>query len=152
MACAIFGNMGSQTITESLLENYIERTFFEGHASTFLIGNNTEFDLLALTVLRRLNKSMPSLRYKVVPAFIPSRREMEFLRPEELAPVREGKKLSRKKAIRLRNRMMVQEADVVLAYIRRPFSPAGNAVRYAKRAGREIIKMTVKYTPEPYQY
>lgn len=49
-----------------------------------------------------------------------------------------------KAAIQIRNRWMVDQADTVIAYIRRDFGGAFTSVRYAQRQGKPIINLADK--------
>ena len=61
----------------------------------------------------------------------------EILIPAELDGVHP------KAAIGLRNRWMVDRSDIVIAALHRDFGGAAEAVRYAEKRGKEVVRISV---------
>lgn len=124
----------------------IEKLLQTDEAFLFLTGGMGEFDGLAAQAVRAAKRRHPekritlalllpyfSARLNVEPAY---RSDYdEILLPAELEGVHY------KAAIRLRNRLMVDRADLVIAYVHRDFGGAYATVRYAERRGKPVVNL-----------
>ena len=136
---ALFGN---RRITNGLAaEAKLEQTLSEiisAHAhTTILIGRNGDFDLLASSVIRRLQTRMGKERCThvlVLPYSTKELRENEdafCAYYDEIRIDAEASAAHFKAAITMRNRRMVEEADLVLVWAEHP-GGADDAFQYAQ--------------------
>ena len=142
MICAFFGHRRvPKEIEPSLRSTLID--LIENHDVKLLyVGNNGEFDSMALRQLRDLSKTFP-ITYHVVLAYMPEKQRVfdatdysETILPDGIETV------PKRFAIDYRNRWMIKQSDYVVTYITNDI--ASGAAKYkeiAEKAGKEIIAL-----------
>ena len=108
---------------------------------SFLIGRNGEFDEYTASVIKRIQKKhgKENSEIRLILPYVV--KDVEFyenyydniLIPECVAG------LHPKSAIKKRNRWMIEQSDLVIAYLERENGGAYSAVKYAKRINKEVI-------------
>lgn len=143
---ALFGHrrLDNALQVEQRLEALL-RDLLRTHALVdFLLGRNGEFDLLAVSVIRRVRRDFDE-RNAVLTLILPyltaeyRDNEAEFLRYYdcvEVFPTPPG--LPQRACIPLRNRAMIAQADAVICCVDRPEGCAYEAMLYAQQQGREM--------------
>ncbi len=107
----------------------------------FYVGNQGRFDALVLKALRELKQKHSEITFHVVLAYLP-RKELPYETEETLYP--EGlETVPPRLSIIHRNRWMVDRSDVVIAALHRDFGGAAEAVRYAEKRGKEVVRISV---------
>ncbi len=141
-ACTFFGHRDTpETIKPKLRETLIELIEEKG-IDTFYVGDKGAFDLMARSVLRELSDLYPQIRYSVVLAYLPHKRD-EFDRrdfsdtifPEGIETV------PKRFAISWRNDWMLKRADYVVCYVNRSWGGAAQFVEKAIKQGRVVINL-----------
>ena len=136
--CTFFGHRDCSESIRPLLKKTVEKLIIEQNVQEFLVGHQGNFDKMVYRELCRTKKKYPHIDCVVVLAY-PTKKgekwELETLYPFGL----EGK--PRTYAILLRNRWMVEQADVVVSYVTRGFGGVAQAVSLAKRRGCEILSL-----------
>ena len=138
MRCAFFGHCDAPLEIRDKLKETVISLIEERDVTEFYVGNNGNFDRIALSVLKELSEMYPHIDYYVVYAYLPKKGGDDFehtIYPEgiETAPKRF--------AIDYRNRWIVGQADIVVAYVRRSFGGAAKFVDMAERQGKDIIDL-----------
>ena len=109
----------------------------------FYVGHQGHFDGMARSVMKELIKEGYDINYSVVLAYMPGKK-YEFdsqdayadtLYPEGLESVHP------KFAITWRNNWMVDQADVILCYVKYRIGGAYQFVEKARRKGKKIINL-----------
>ena len=151
---------------EKPLREVLERLVTERGVRVFYTGGMGEFDELFARTVRSMKREYPSLRLVFVMPYLT--RELStgkqrygaayggqiaratydgpgmgwheaqydgILIPAELDGVHP------KAAIGLRNRWMVDRSDIVIAALHRDFGGAAEAVRYAEKRGKEVVRI-----------
>lgn len=144
MICCFFGHKDTPSSIYEKLEEAVERTIMENGATSFLVGNQGQFDGMALKALRHLKKKYPHISYNVVLAYMPPEKEewnhYEF--GETMLP--EGiENIHPRYAISWRNKWMVNEADIIIAYITHSWGGAAQYVEKARKKGKEIVNLAL---------
>ena len=141
MVCCFFGHKDVPSGLAEYLLPVLDELIAEG-VDSFLVGNQGGFDSTVLHALRLLKEKHPHITYNVVLAYMPGAKEewsaydpMETLYPEGLEAVHP------RYAISWRNKWMIQESDVVVAYIAHSWGGAAKYVEYAKRKKVPIINI-----------
>lgn len=149
MTCCFFGHKDAPSSIYDKLEEAIKKLIVEDKVSSFLLGNQGQFDALALTAIRELKEMYPHITYKVVLAYMPGAKEewsaydpMETLYPEGLESVHP------RFAISWRNKWMVQEADVVVTYITHSWGGAAQFAELAERKHKRVINIASMMKPK----
>lgn len=138
MKCAFFGHRDAPSELRDTLRETVVKLVEERDVTEFYMGNNGNFDRMALSVLKELSEMYPQINYYVVYAYIPQKDGENFthtLYPEGIETV------PRRFAIDHRNRWMVGQADIVVAYVRHSYGGAAKFVDMAERRGKDIIDL-----------
>ena len=141
MVCCFFGHKDVPSgLTEHLLP-VLTGLVAEG-VDSFLVGNQGGFDSAVLHTLRLLKEKHPHITYNVVLAYMPGAKEewsanepMETLYPEGLESVHP------RYAISWRNKWMIHESDVVVAYIDHSWGGAAQFAELAERKKKRVINI-----------
>ena len=134
MTCCFFGHKDTPSSVYEKLEEAVEKIIVEDGVSSFLVGNQGQFDSMALSALRKLKLKYPHINYNVVLAYMPAEKEVwnpyeygETMLPEGIESVHP------RYAISWRNKWMVNESDMVICYITHGW---GGAAKYAELANK----------------
>lgn len=110
---------------EKVLTNLIE----EG-ADEFLLGGYGNFDNISESILFGLKLTYPHIRLTLVTAYIDQGKDSYLYDDIEYPPI---ENVPLKFAILERNKWMVDNADVVIAYVIIPAGGAAKTLEYAER-------------------
>lgn len=117
------------------LRDTVEKLIRRG-ADDFLLGGCGGFDQCAASVVWELKKQYPAIRSTLVLPYLD--RKVDATKYDAtLYPSLE--KVPRRFAISKRNEYMVNEADIVVAYVTHDWGGAATTLAYAKRKKKEII-------------
>lgn len=142
MTCCFFGHKDAPSSIYDKLEEAIEKIISEDDVTEFLIGNQGKFDSMALKALRHMKEKCPYISYNVVLAYMPTEKvewnPYEF--GETMLP--EGiESIHPRYAISWRNKWMVNETDIVIAYITHSWGGAARYTEMAAKKGKQIINI-----------
>ncbi len=138
MICTFFGHRDSPDKIRDKLRETVVKLIEERDVTKFYVGNNGNFDRMALSVLKELSGVYPQINYYVVHAYLPEKGGEDFehtVYPEGIETI------PKRFAIDYRNRWMVGQADVVVAYVRRSYGGAAKFLDLAERQGRMVINL-----------
>lgn len=166
LSCCGFGHRILLMDIEKPLREVLERLVTERGVTVFYTGGMGEFDELFARTVRSMKRTDPRLRLVLVMPYLTRRLAIgtaldgatdggqiaratqdrmgktwyeehydEILIPAELDGVHP------KATIGLRNRWMVDRSDFVIAALHRDFGGAAEAVRYAERIGKEVVRV-----------
>ena len=132
---------------EELLEEQIRKLIDENEYVEFLVGHNGDFDRCVSSAVLRVRKNYRDDNSSLV-LMLPYA-TAEYLNNEEYfhrfyTDVEISYKASRaypKSAIQIRNREMVDRADLVVCYIEENAGGAWKTIQYAITKGKDIIKL-----------
>ena len=149
---AFFGHryIDNPLMVEELLEEEIRKLINENEYVEFLVGRNGDFDRCVSSSVLRVRKNHRddnSALVLVLPYYT-----SEYLNNEEFfhnyytnVEISHAASISHpKSAIQIRNREMVDRADLVICYIEEKRGGAYNTVQYAKRQRKNIINLAEK--------
>ena len=130
-------------LSEKIRQAILERVAVEEDVS-FYCGGYGEFDELCASVCRSLKAELPrSEVIYVTPYFTESRQKrIRYYLKEKLYDSAVYPPLERvppRLAILKRNEWMIQEADLILAYVTSPCGGAATALAYARKIGKRIL-------------
>lgn len=146
--CTFFGHRDClETVKPHLRQVLVDLIVSKG-VDTFFVGNQGRFDALARSILRELEKEYPKIRYAVVLAYLPGRKNeyddfSDTILPEGIETVHP------RYAISWRNRWMLQKSDFVVTYITHPWGGAAKMAQKAERAGKTVINVFHRECDEP---
>ena len=112
----------------------------------FYLGGYGDFDSLCLQTLRELKKEFQDVELIFITPYIDKNySKLEFAKyhyDDVIFPPLES--VPRKFAIIKRNEWMVEEADLVIAYVKYSWGGAAKTLEYAKRKKVPIINISLK--------
>lgn len=138
MTCTFFGHRDTPTAVRGTLYNTVTKIIEEKNVTDFYVGNHGNFDRLALSVLKELSKEYPQISYYIVYAYLPDHSEEDFshtIYPEGIETV------PKRFAIHFRNKWMIEQSDIVIAYVRNTFSNTSKFIDIANKQGKEVINI-----------
>ena len=132
---------------EELLEEQIRNLIDENEYVEFLVGRNGDFDRCVSSAVRRVRKNYRDDNSSLV--LVLPYLTAEYLNNEQyfhdyytdVEISYEASKAHPKSAIQIRNREMVDKADLVICYIQENRGGAWKTVQYAITKGKDIIKL-----------
>ena len=109
----------------------------------FYLGGYGDFDSLCLRTLRELKADFPTIEILFITPYLDknySKLELaKYYYDDVIFPPIES--VPRKFAILKRNEWMVEQADLVIAYVKYSWGGAAKALEYAKRKKKRIINI-----------
>lgn len=138
MKCAFFGHRDAPSEIRDRIKETVIDLIEERGVTKFYVGNNGNFDRMALSVLKELSGMYPQINYYVVYAYLPEKGGEDFkhtIYPEGIETV------PKRFAIYYRNRWIVGRTDIVVAYVGRSFGGAAKFVDMAERQGKDVINL-----------
>ncbi len=139
-----------QSGVEEQLEMEIEKLLQTDNEFTFLNGGMGQFDEMGAYAVRAVKRRHPEKRITLVLVLpymsnkLNTDKEYYQRSFDQIIIPKELDSAHYKAAIGLRNRWMVDQADLVLAYIYRDFGGALATVRYAQRQRKLVINLAEK--------
>ena len=112
----------------------------------FYIGRNGEFDIYAATVVKRVQKAMGTENNELVCVLPYSVKDIGYYEDyydRVMIPECVGR-IHPKAAITKRNQWMVEQADLLICYVRREKGGAYTALKYAQKLQKPIINLAEK--------
>lgn len=137
MVCTFFGHRECYGLEARLIQDEIEKLIDAG-VDTFYVGNQGNFDRMALHCLRKICENHPHIRFAVVLAYLPQDGDgtvENSLYPEGMEEV------PRRFAIEKRNRWMMERANYCLCFVTHKWGGAYKFARLAKRKGLTVINL-----------
>ncbi len=133
---------------EELLEEQIRKLIEENEYVDFLVSRNSEFDQCVSSTVLRVRKNVRDDNSALV--LVLPYPTAEYLNNEEyfhnyytdVEISYEASKAHPKSAIQIRNREMVDRADLVICYIEHSEGGAYKTVQYALMMGKTVINLT----------
>lgn len=118
----------------------VEGLIREG-ADCFYLGGYGQFDSMAAGVVRELKSKHPQIRSVLVLPYLDRGYDVSEYDESNYPPL---ENVPRRYAISRRNEYMVDNADVVIAYVLYSFGGASKTLRYAERKHKRIVRYSIK--------
>ena len=142
--CAFFGHRDlfgyTEQISSALKKILID--LIENGVDTFYVGSYGAFDILSGRVLSELKETYPQIQVILILAYAKELNTsrcyfQDFYLPldVEVAPKRA--------CIVKRNQWVIQQADVIISFVKYPMGGAYNAVQYAQKKNKRIIEIQI---------
>ena len=125
------------------LKNILLDEIIKNPTCKFYLGGYGDFDGLCLRALRELKHDFPTIEILFITPYLDknySKLELaKYYYDDVIFPPIES--VPRKFAILKRNEWMVEQADLVIAYVKYSWGGAAKALEYAKRKKKRIINI-----------
>lgn len=146
---AFFGHRYIDDITflEERMDKIIKALMYEKPFVTFLVGRNGEFDQIASSAVLRCRRRYCDdntslvLVLPYVTAELRNNQESFDAYYDHIEVSHAASQAHPKSAIQIRNREMVDRADLILCYVTQERGGAFQTIRYAKQQGKKIINL-----------
>jgi len=140
--CTFFGHRdGPDSIKPYLRAAIIDLIVHHG-VRMFYVGEQGNFDRMAIGILRELSPAYPQVDYAVVLAYLQHRRREDDPPDPAHTLLPEGmERVPPRYAIARRNRWMVQQADFVVTYVTHSWGGAAQFAALAKRRGKMMVEL-----------
>ena len=129
----IYGDNG----LEKRLVAVVEQLIGEG-ANLFLLGGYGSFDSVAAGAVKEAKQQHPEIHSTLVLPYLDRTFNEDLYDYSTYPPLEE---VPRRYAISRRNEWMVDQADVVIAYVDHGWGGAAKTIEYAKRKKKRIINI-----------
>lgn len=123
------------TEVKSWLEEVVRSLILQG-SNKFLLGGYGAFDLTAAHDVHELKAEFPCVESTLVLAYLSTDTD-PHLYDNSLYPPLEN--VPPRYAISRRNRWLIENSDVVVAYVQHSWGGAATTLSYAKRKGKAVI-------------
>ena len=128
------------------LKNILKNEIIKNPTCKFYLGGYGDFDGLCLRTLKYLKADFPEIELIFITPYLDKNySKLEFAKyhyDDIVFPPLES--VPRKFAILKRNEWMVEEADLVIAYVKYSWGGAAKTLEYAKRKKVPIINISLK--------
>ena len=140
--CTFFGHSYCpETVKPRLRETLVNLIETQG-VDVFYVGNHGDFDRMTRSLLRELSAQYPHIRYAVVLAYVPQKRDEFDQRDWSDTMLPEGiERVPPRFAISWRNRWMLDHADIVVTYITHSWGGAAQFAELAEKKGKRMVKL-----------
>ena len=145
--CAFFGHRNTPLSfeLETKLEKLVRNLIYDG-VYEFWCCNEGTFDLLSRIVMLRLKQEKPYIQLCYVSAYNPDKfpklKRQSIEKDFEIIYANEIANGHPKFAITRRNKFIVQNADILITYIKNNSGGAYNAIKLAQKHSKKIIPLT----------
>ena len=141
IACTFFGHRDSPDGLKQRIKDAIIALIEEQGVDTFYVGNNGNFDSMAISAQSEIRNDRPYVDFTVVLAYLPKNGEhstYDTLYPEglELVPKRF--------AISKRNEWMIRRSVFIIAHVSRSGGSSARFLKMAERMGKRIYNLADK--------
>ncbi len=143
MIVTFFGHKDAPTerIKEKLYHCLTELIERDG-AEQFYIGNQGAFDMVVIRVLRDLKSQYPNIKYEIVLPYLP---KVETKNMDERDPTIYPAGMAtvpKRFAVDRRNHWMIDQSDIIVTFVERPFGGAAKFKEIAQRKKKLIIELS----------
>lgn len=135
-ACTFFGHKECPNKILDKIYNEIENLIIKHNVTTFYVGNQGNFDILAYNALTSIKDKYPNINIYIVLAYIPNHNNENL--SNSIIP--EGIELIHPRyAISKRNTWMIEHSEYVIYYITHNFDGASKFVEKARKKNKIMI-------------
>ncbi|MBQ9859749.1 MAG: hypothetical protein IJO76_03610 [Clostridia bacterium] len=141
ITCTFFGHRDTPDAVEPILHSTLIDLIENHQITIFYVGNNGNFDNLAIKELKMLKNNYPHIHYTVVLAYLPNNSSQalgDTVYPEGLETV------PQKYAISRRNNWMINKADFVITYVTRSGGGADQFKAIAEKKKKTVINLSLR--------
>ncbi len=137
--CTFFGHRDCSYAIKEKLKKEIRNLIKNESVKKFYFGNQGNFDIIVLNVIKELKEEYPDISYNIVLAYIPTSNSSadhaySFL-PDGI------EKIPKRFAISYRNKWLVNKSDFVITYVVKPCGGAAKFMEYAIKKKKKVINL-----------
>ena len=142
MTCCFFGHKDTPSTIAPELEKVLTDLIVNHGVVSFLVGHQGAFDYMALGAVRKMKERYPHITYNVVLAYMPGQKEEWSAYAPEETMYPEGLEVVHPRfAISWRNKWMLNESEIVVAYVKHSWGGAAKYVEHAIRKKKTVLNI-----------
>ena len=146
---SFFGHRALTSVreTEDKIERLAKELMQKNDFVEFYVGRNGDYDIYAASAVKRAQKAIGSQNSALVLVLPYAVKDVEYYKDfydEVILPL--GCDTHFKNAISKRNEWMIENSDLVVAFVQKKYGGAHSALRYAEKQGVEIINLSIRET------
>lgn len=142
--CTFFGHRDAPKKTEPALRVALLDLIENKNVDLFYVGNHGGFDRMVRKCLTELKTKYPHIKYYVVLAYIPLKKENLMLEDGEETLYPAGlERTPPKYAIIKRNYWMIEKSDYVVTYVDHITGGAAHFKEVAEKKGKTVINLDI---------
>ena len=142
---SMFGhrNFDQHLLLDKYLTSFLRELITEKGFVEVYVGRNGEFDIYAASVVKRLQKAVGRENSEIICVLPYVYKDIDlFARYYDSVVIPECiSNAFPTSAITIRNKWMVENADLVICYVEKKYGGAYNALKHAERLGKRIINL-----------
>ena len=143
--CTFFGHSHTPESIRPILRETLTDLIENQDVDTFYVGNQGNFDYMVKNELKRLAEIYPNIKYFVVLAYMPGKRdELDITDYSDTIYPTGLESVPRKFAIDKRNRIMIDWADIVVTYVYHISGGAAKFKEIAEKKGKRVVNLCKK--------
>lgn len=140
--CTFFGHRHIPVGLEANFEQAVTNLINNEEVDTFWVGGHGEFDKMAAACIRNLQTQYPHIRLILIVAYARQLHAYGDIFPfDGFDYPLEAENAPQKFAISARNRYMAANADFVIAYVRKDYGGAYEALQTARSHGKPVLNL-----------
>ena len=144
-SCTFFGHRDCPSTIKHELRSVLVDLIENNNVDLFFVGNEGGFDRVVKAVLQELIVLYPQIRYAVVLAYMPPKKNELYEQDYSDTMLPEGiETVPKRFAISWRNKWMLKRADFVVSYITHSWGGAAQFAEMAKRQKKTVINLPCK--------
>lgn len=141
MVCTFFGHKDTPSTVTDDLKKEILSAIEERDVRTFYVGNHGSFDRMAFSALNKIKEVYPHIEFHTVLAYLPHNNGEDY--SQSIFP--EGiEEVPKRFAISFRNKWMIDNSDMVIAYVKYSFGGAAKFLEMARKKKKTVINIAEK--------
>ena len=136
-SCTFIGHRDASEEIKPLIKQTIINLIEKERVTDFYVGNHGNFDRWVYSTLKEISEEYGNIYYTVVLAYLPNKKE-DVIYKNTTYP--EGIETTPKKfAISFRNKWMINNSDIIVAYVRHSYGGAAQFLKYAKNQKKNRV-------------
>lgn len=148
--CTFIGHRDTTEEIRPFIKQIIISLVNKENISDFYVGNHGNFDRLVYSTLKEISAKYDNINYDVVLAYLPKKKD-DIVYKNTIYP--EGIELVPQKfAISFRNKWMIKNSDIVIAYVNHNYGGAAQFLKYAENQKKRIINIADIYSKKLIDY
>ena len=142
MTCTFFGHRNAPREVGNKVKEVLDTLIKNQCVSRFYVGDNGSFDYMVYRALSALKQEYPHICFAKVLAYLPTDKEEYSTTDYSNTVFPEGlENVPPRFAIDKRNRWMIEQADIVVVYVKYSTGGAAKFAELAKRRGKTVINL-----------
>lgn len=139
MICTFIGHRNTPNYIEPILKNTILDLIKNQNVNKFYVGNNGNFDVMVLKILKEFEKTY-NINYSIVLPYYPKNKTLYIDYSKTILPDGIEKTPPRFGIVR-RNKWMIENSNFLICYVTQDITNAYSFIKFAENKSKVIINL-----------